>query len=401
MTWRDRLQPAKLGNAEFLVESADAELGRNTQVHEYPGRDVPFVEDLGRMARRVRLSAYVIGPEYMTARDALIAEIERPGPRTLVHPYLGQLTVSLVQCEGPRESTREGGMAWFAMTFVETGEQTFPAATVDSALEVQQRVDVAAASVGGTFTTKFSLKAAPPGLLASAAGLVQGFADRIRGIVQAVTTLPAPLSQFIAALSDLSGAVSTLILVPQSLASTVMSIIQQLEAIVDQPEFALSIVRGLFDFGSDLDAPSTQTPSGVQEAANQAAFVGLVQQAAIIRAVAITSQMQFVGSTFEDVTELREELVAQLDAVADVAGDDDLYTALIDVRSALTVDLERRAAPLARIVTVTLREPWPAIVLAYDLYEDSLRDAQIIARNGVRDPNFLIPNRTLQVLSDA
>jgi prophage DNA circulation protein len=401
MTWRDRLQPAKLGDAGFLVESAEAELGRNTQVHEYPLRDVPFVEDLGRTARRFRLSAYVIGPEYMTARDALIVEIEKPGPRTLVHPYLGQLTVSLVQCEGPRESTREGGMAWFAITFVETGNQQFPAAAVDTARNVAQRADVASAAIGGNFVTGFVTKNAPPGVLASATRAVQRFSDRVRELVQVATTLPAPISGFIAALNDLSGAVSTLILVPQSLVSSVMSLIQQLESIVEQPEFALEIVRGLFHFGSDFSAPSTTTPAGAQAAANQAAIVGLVQQTAIVRAAVIASQIQFTGSSFEDVTSLREELVTQIDGIADAVGDDELFTALIDVRSAITVDLERRAAPLARIVPVTLREPWPAIVLAYDLYENALRDAEIIARNGVRDPNFLPPNQTLQVLSDA
>jgi prophage DNA circulation protein len=43
----------------------------------------------------------------------------------------------------------------------------------------------------------------------------------------------------------------------------------------------------------------------------------------------------------------------------------------------------------------------PALVLAYSLYEDASRDADIIARNNVRHPGFVPGGRTLEVLADA
>ena len=104
MTWRNNLRPAKLGKASFQVDSADGQFVRNVQVHEYPLRDKPYVEDLGRKARRITLECYVLADiankyDYMPERDALIAELESAGTKTLVHPYLGALKVNVVDGE--------------------------------------------------------------------------------------------------------------------------------------------------------------------------------------------------------------------------------------------------------------------------------------------------------------
>ena len=62
------------------------------------------------------LEALVIGPDYDLARNALLAELHAGGKGTLVHPYLGFL---LVQVEDwtMEESTEEGGLARFSLTF--------------------------------------------------------------------------------------------------------------------------------------------------------------------------------------------------------------------------------------------------------------------------------------------
>lgn len=48
MSWTDRLQPASFRGVAFKVDGDDLQIGRRTVVHEYPGRDTPSVEDMGR-----------------------------------------------------------------------------------------------------------------------------------------------------------------------------------------------------------------------------------------------------------------------------------------------------------------------------------------------------------------
>ncbi|MBI4800433.1 MAG: DNA circularization N-terminal domain-containing protein [Desulfarculus sp.] len=79
MTWRTRMQPASFRGAGFLVEGHDGEVGRRLAVHEYPERDLPYAEDLGRKARVFKITGLVIGPDYMAQRDALLARLQQQG----------------------------------------------------------------------------------------------------------------------------------------------------------------------------------------------------------------------------------------------------------------------------------------------------------------------------------
>lgn len=56
--WRDRLRDASFRGVPFSVEDDEGSFGRRVQVHEYPNRDKPFTEDLGRATRRMTINAY-------------------------------------------------------------------------------------------------------------------------------------------------------------------------------------------------------------------------------------------------------------------------------------------------------------------------------------------------------
>jgi prophage DNA circulation protein len=51
--WRDVLlsQPASFRGVIFHVETGGKSSGRRTVTHEYPKRDDPYAEDMGRVAR--------------------------------------------------------------------------------------------------------------------------------------------------------------------------------------------------------------------------------------------------------------------------------------------------------------------------------------------------------------
>ena len=121
--WRAAMQPASFRGAGFHVDRGGQAGGRRGPTHEYPNRDTPWSEDLGRKARRWPITAYVIGPNYIPGRDALIAACEAEGPATLVHPTLGSMQV---KCESytVTETREHGGMATFEMAFVEAGSLT-------------------------------------------------------------------------------------------------------------------------------------------------------------------------------------------------------------------------------------------------------------------------------------
>jgi prophage DNA circulation protein len=395
MAWRDQLRRAKLGGIEFLVDSSEAQIGRNTHLHEYPQRDKPFVEDLGRKARRLTLDAYVIGPDYMSTRDALIREIEKAGVKTLVHPYLGEMSVTIVDCTGPRESTREGGMARFNIAFVESGKQEFPAASTNTSNESRDAGEKGAASCLSAFNAKY---VDTPQANHTLALHISDVTNKLQTLVANVTTVPTGVSDFIRSAKSLSGAVSNLILVPQALASNMVSLFFQLRDVVNAPKAALDVVREMFNYGSDLPAVPQNTANRVIEANNQDALVALVRQASVLAAASISADIQF--DTRDDALALRDELSTVIDTQADTVATDDEYFALVDARTAVSNDLQTRGAQLARIQRITLPETTPALVLAHRRYGDASRENEIVARNAVRDPLFLPSGYELEVLTD-
>ena len=133
MSWRDQLRAGSFRGAPFLIEHHAADVGRRIALHQYPLRDLPWAEDLGRRARQFRVECFVLGPDYMPARDALIAALEAPGAGTLVHPYYGSLQVVVAQAASVSESTEEGGVCRFTIPFAEAGKRTEPAASTDTA----------------------------------------------------------------------------------------------------------------------------------------------------------------------------------------------------------------------------------------------------------------------------
>ena len=122
--WRERLTPAWFGNAEFHVEVGGKASGRRIALHEFPKRNLPYAEDMGRRAVRWTVQGYIIvsprETDYIPARNDLIAELEADGPAYLKLPTHAPM---LCMCDQYRvDETRErGGIAVFDMVFVERG----------------------------------------------------------------------------------------------------------------------------------------------------------------------------------------------------------------------------------------------------------------------------------------
>lgn len=120
MAWKDVLRPASFRGVAFKVENSARAGGRRGVNFEYPKRNTPSDEDLGRHAFRWAVDGYVIGLDYLEAADDLEAALNEPGHGLLIHPTMGEM---VVRCERytRSESKDRGGFAGFTMSFVEKG----------------------------------------------------------------------------------------------------------------------------------------------------------------------------------------------------------------------------------------------------------------------------------------
>jgi prophage DNA circulation protein len=204
MSFFDRLQQASLGGVPFGVLSADATFGRRQAVHQYPYKDKPWVEDLGKSARRINLTGFLVensaiygGGDVIAQREALIEVVESPGASTLIHPTLGRLDVNAASVT-VSERWDQGRYFEVKFVFIESGEREFPnviqatgnaVESCAAALDLGAAADFAASLAGtiGLGRPVLGALVQTTGAWASIAGGVVDDATSLFGMVQDVS----------------------------------------------------------------------------------------------------------------------------------------------------------------------------------------------------------------------
>jgi prophage DNA circulation protein len=396
MSWRDGFTAkGSYKGAEFWLRDEELEAGRRKQVHEYPLRDKPYVEDLGRATRRYQVEGYVIGADYHLARDALIAKFEEGGSGTLVHPYYGRLTVELEKPPRIKQSTREGGYASISMQFVEAGEQAFPTATVATQGAVQTAADQSLADAINAFAGVFAIS--------DIAGAVDDFLAEVDDVFAAVANVTG----------SVSGPLADIIRAPAELGAAIAGAVTNISSIATEPQRAMAIYGTLFGTGTDVTSSAT-APRAQQAARNSQALNELVRTAAVVASCKASASLELSPAKQGDtpitrnaVLTLRDSLLDNIDTrqqVTDVVSgapiDDALYVSLSDLRVAVMTDLSTRGKRLPAVVAFTPRATLPALVIAHRLYGNALRDTELVNLNNLRHPGFVQGGVALETLSE-
>lgn len=147
MAWQDQLRPSSFRGVEFRVEEAIRGGGRRQALFEFPKRDQPYAEDMGRRARRFTVQAYLIGPNYPQQRDALIDALEQEGPGPLVHYLYGEFDAS-VDNYTVSESRERGGLCRIDMQFMEAGQAPASDEPEDTQAKTKSAADDATTASG-------------------------------------------------------------------------------------------------------------------------------------------------------------------------------------------------------------------------------------------------------------
>lgn len=203
--WRSRLQTASLGGVPFGVLSGGIQVGRRTVTHEYPFKDQVWVEDMGRAARRITLSGFLVenarygGADVIAQRERLIAMCEAPGKKTLVHPTLGRMNVALVE-SSMQERWDRGRVFELSLSFVEEGERVFPLTVSDTRSEVKSQADSADTAIGGDFSSAVS------GALAQGASVVSSAVNTAGAWANTAMNLASDATNLMHMVSSLPGA---------------------------------------------------------------------------------------------------------------------------------------------------------------------------------------------------
>lgn len=427
--WRDTLKPGSWRGVPFLFDAADTDVGRRVVTFEYPFRDRPSNEDLGKKADGFSLTVFVLGPEdYASRRDALIRAFRKGGPGRLVHPLFGDMTVVCTSCK-VSERTSEGGKATFSLQFVEDGPIRFEAAAVHTGNVVASKAEDAIAAAKASFASRYKTAKVAPFVKASA---LSDLRESIEGLQRSAAKLIAdPLSAFSfgsevsATLADAKAAFGSAV----GLAATVSGFVRRisflpsdlggfqipsfLSAWTDQfarspsglgmSQASLAEVRraqlSIADLAPSHALPAATTPSRLLEAENRAALYDLLHHTALSEAACAIAGLEFASA--DEALSVRDDLADRLDTVIETSADDDAKDALGQLRLAMIRDIDARAVDLPRLASIEMQTSLPAIVLAHRLYDDPGMAEDIVARNRIRHPGFVPGSQKLQVVTNA
>lgn len=373
MSWRSRLRPATFRGVEFKVEAGDRSGGRRLVVHEFPKRDTPFAEDMGRRAREFAVKAYLIGPDYDRARDRLIAACEQMGAATLVHPTLGEHRVKL-NYYTVAEHKNEGGFCVFSMEFVEAGS-IGPISISQSAFT---RITSAISSLLTASSTGFaqSLKAIAADSFAMEDATVE--IRRVTGLIGTKSPV-APVSDKIAMVRSLSDELQN---APAAsiLGGGLVGDLFRISGMAAQSGYSAADFENLVTAVSDTSEPfNVGGMPAVRKVSRLAFTAGLASS---------LGRASFVSH--DEAVKWRNAAVVSIDdTIEDLGVDVPLYRALIEVRGAIVQDLTERGKPLAQIVRHVSPSNRSSLALAHRIYQDAGRHREIVDFNPVPHPGFM------------
>ncbi len=384
MDWRERLrEPATFRGVPFWVESAEFAGGRRTVRHEYPLRDEPYAEDMGRRARSFPVEGYVIGEEYIAARDALIDALEQEGPGELVHPYHGTRRV-ICTAVRVRESKDEGGIARFGIDFEETPAQApFPSSAPAAPAQVAARASVARESVGQDFLARYK-----PGVLTASA------ADVLRAATLSLNNARSTISMGVDEAASLRRRLDRLTASAASLVNTPDDLLAELVDLFDEVA-SVAALLATYGFAPGLQPPAT-TSTRQQERDNFDALVRLIRTLAIVRAAELAPDETY--DSYDTAVAQRDAIGDKLDEQTETA-DDDAYASIGQLHADLVRAVPGEESDLPRLLRYTPPTTAPSLVLAHRLYGDLAREEDLVTRNHVLRPGFVLGGRELEVVS--
>lgn len=396
MAWRDRLRPATFRGIPFFIDVSSFTGGRRVQLHEFMQRDNSFAEDLGKVTPTFKVDGHILG-DYWDQKNALLQAVEKQGPGELVHPYFGTLQVQ-IGAFSIEEDTKEGQIAKLSFQFYLAGDNRYPNNTEDKPALLENQADATLALAKEDFDNTFSILGFPGFVVDKGRENVLEIADAFDNASEGVETNADNLADFAFSIRNLRAEVDDLIQAPAQLSQRLFDSVALLEGAVGAPENSFQAYSTFFNFVASPSTSPYQTPPRIQESINVVATQKLNRRIGIINASKQVADIEY--ETLDEALETKRELLSLIDRELADTDNDDLFQSFKDLAARLVENLPNSDAQLPSLEYIDLRATSSSLELAYDIYENLDGEQDILNRNEIEHPGFVIGGRTIEVVGD-
>ena len=414
--------------AGFYTESHSTKAGHRHSTHALPFQDKGALHvSLGRAPRQFNITGVLVGPDYRTARDALMKAFELPGPGLLVHPEHGRVLALVdIQSVNFTEETSALDTCKVAFTAIESAEKPPQVAALDTASALKASAKLGRDIAGTSFENPATgLKSAISDFVKAAhLDVLDNVLTDIRSINGAIASLLAVPVGFAAQIDSISRELATLINTPRRLFDAInetLGLLAQATRRILGPDgreietsdadaTSLSLRRGkvqlravapMATLGSaSRPVPDIDTEERRDQAQGQRAIQNHMRAAGLLALADAVADAPFDSA--QDAGAVRDALANALADLADTEPELDapLVAALKNTASAVLQHLNEVAGKLAEVVTYTPADTLPIEVIAWTLYADAERADEIWLRNpSIKHPGLVAGKVDLEVRS--
>ncbi|SHG64515.1 Mu-like prophage DNA circulation protein [Pantoea sesami] len=448
MVW-GALRDASFRGVRFCLENADGESGRRAIPRAFPKKEVGWTEDNGALSGSQQINAILVGKEYQTQLEALLAALNTPGPGELVHPWFGSQIVQIGKVSH-RLSTQEGGIARVTFEVHEAGERLFPRAEENTEATVMSASEqLTAAMEDGDYF----------GVLDGLGDMLDTYLGDLESLIMNMPTFPPAA---VAAWMDRSGKLRVMMDVavakPASLVSGIMGLVADMKNLVTEPFRAMQlydqiasrwegaraeesathmlsrniystppvVYEGVYGFAGSVPTEIQEPTQAMLENIADFRLLGLVAalngKAQTLATASVVPDLPHENSgallhatsgetpAYQGAWTTSDELIATGDALAEQlasqaalaveSGQRDIWRALRYLRTAVLADVRLRATRMPEVTVLHVASTTSVAQLAWRETGNTENRDEIVARNRLRNPTFILPSTAIEVIGD-
>ena len=409
-----KLRDASFRGVPFYVSSIKKSFQRRKVVHEYPQKDDHYVEDLGKGVTKYEVTAFLVGDNCVEKAKRLEKALLTEGPGTFVNPWEGNLNVTVFETSSIDYDNSVHRYCSIQISFIDAGQLTNPESSQDKKTYARKIAEALGLSSVSNFIVAYKenpyyqlYQSALNGTILEELGIISNSElAQIFEITDEILELGANATYLLGA-----GPETFADKVLGALGLARFSTIQtRWSGVVDQLSNIVSNEKLNSATSAKVNEPTILSDIEDASITNQAVVEGLIRGVLISQAIGAST---LIGSSVD--TEINEsepsdgavsvsidELLSTRDNLLTVIDrelenpliSDEMFLNLLDARCATFALFTEKAEGLSRLIYVDLPINEPAVVVAYDYYDDSAREAEIVKRNKVIHSGFC-PNELL------
>lgn len=456
LSWLQQLLPGSFRGIPFVTERSGFQTNQRYAVHEYPFKDIPIAEPLGLAPMTFNFTGFLVGDDCYLQRDALAAAVQNKNPGILIHPSLTYIPSAVCLSASFNERVDRGRVVEVDLQFLATDNipillpfslaTDFFASSPTLSLVVTAVATVASASKQA-FSTIMNPASLAIGLVGSTLQALGGFTSRVISALdptsifnslngmQVLADQSFTLSRYIPGNSDgsnnpvLSGipitlspadrisqattavlentviqraALSGIVQTAEALAASdpsgaylpaIYNVTEGLRAAINEPSDQIRLLSPLASFQYQSPVGTSTATQAIFDGTSSAARKGALMSIALAVGNYQPSDVQDVNDILAWIVPLFDDEILYAADQGDIA----TYNALIALRATIVTNLQVRGSQLPELVTINEPSNLPSVVVAYQLYQDATRNAEVLQRVDPIHPLFM--PLSFQVLS--